>query len=52
LVLELLVRVRAMAVEEANIGIEKFIDTDFRYWKMQIEDIFYGKDLYQALLGK
>jgi hypothetical protein len=41
-----------MAGEEAKIGIEKLIGIDFGYWKMQIEDIFYGKDLYQALLGK
>jgi hypothetical protein len=28
-----------MAVEKAKIGIEKFNDTYFGYWKMQIEDI-------------
>jgi hypothetical protein len=41
-----------MAGEEAKIGIEKFNGTDFWYWKMQIEDILYGKDLYQPLLGE
>jgi hypothetical protein len=40
-----------MTVEIVNIGIEKFNGTNFGYWKMQIEDIFYGKDLYQPLLG-
>jgi len=44
--------VGAMAVEEAKIGIEKLNGTDFGYWKIQIEDILYGKDLYQPLLGE
>jgi hypothetical protein len=47
-----LVRVRAMAGEEGKIGIEKFNDTDFGYWKVHIEDILYGKDLHQPLLGE
>ena len=33
-------------------GIEKFDDTDFGYWKMQIEDYLYGKKLYLSLLGR
>jgi hypothetical protein len=41
-----------MAVEEGKIGMEKFNGTDFAYWKMQIEDILYGKDLHQPLLGE
>jgi hypothetical protein len=41
-----------MAREEGKIGIEKFDGTDFAYWKMQIEDIIYGKDLHQPLLGE
>jgi hypothetical protein len=41
-----------MAREEGKIGIEKFDGTDFAYWKMQIEDILYGKDLHQPLLGE
>jgi hypothetical protein len=41
-----------MAREEGKIGIEKFNGTDFAYWKMQIEDILYGKDLHQPLLGE
>jgi hypothetical protein len=47
-----LVWLGAMAVEEANIGIERFNGMDFGYWNMQIEDILYGKDLHQPLLGK
>jgi hypothetical protein len=41
-----------MAVEEVKIGIEKFNGTNFGYWKMQIEDILYGNELYQPLLGE
>jgi hypothetical protein len=41
-----------MIVEEEKIGIEKFNGTNFAYWEMQIEDILYGKDLHQPLLGK
>jgi hypothetical protein len=39
-----------MAVEEGKIGIKKFNGTDFAYWKLQIEDVLYGKDLHQPLL--
>ena len=52
MVSELLALVGAMAREEGNIGIEKFDGTDFAYWKMQIEDILYEKDLHQPLLGE
>jgi hypothetical protein len=38
--------------KEENIGIKKFNNTYFGYWKMQIEDILYGKDLHQHLLGE
>jgi hypothetical protein len=41
-----------MVVEEAKTGIEKFNGTDFGYWKMQIEDILYGNDFYQPVLGE
>jgi hypothetical protein len=44
--------VGAMAVEDAKIGIKNFNDTNFAYWKMHIEDIIYGNDLYQPLLGE
>jgi len=44
--------VGAMAIEEGRIVIEKFNCTDFGYWKVQIEDILYGKDLHQPLLGE
>ena len=36
-----------MAREEGKMGIEKFDSTDFAYWKMQVEDILYGKELHQ-----
>ena len=32
-------------------GIEKFDGTDFAYWRMQIEDYFYGRKLHLPLLG-
>ena len=42
-----------MVGEEGKaIGIEKFDGTDFAYWKMQIEDILYRKELHQPLLGE
>jgi hypothetical protein len=34
------------------IEIEKFDGTNFAYWKMQIEDILYVKELHQPLLGE
>jgi hypothetical protein len=34
-----------MAVEEGKIEIEKFNGTNFGYKKVEIEDIFYGRDL-------
>ena len=37
--------------EGKDSGIEKFDGTDFRYWRMQIEDYLYGKKLYRPLLG-
>ena len=39
--------------EEArkSFGIEKFDGTDFAYWRMQIEDYFYGRKLHLPLLG-
>ena len=42
-----------MAGEEGKVlGIEKFVGTDFEYWRMQIEDYLYGKKLHRSLLGK
>ena len=32
-------------------GIEKFDCTEFRYWRMQIEDYLYGRKLHLPLLG-
>jgi hypothetical protein len=42
--------VGAMVGEEGKIEIEKFDGKDFGYWKVQIEDILYRKDLHQPLL--
>ncbi|KAE8691518.1 Vacuolar-sorting receptor 1 [Hibiscus syriacus] len=46
------IRVGAMAADEGNVKIEKFDGADFGFWKMQIEDFMYQKNLYQPLLGK
>ena len=41
-----------MAEEAGKLsGIEKFDGTDFVYWRMQIEDYFYGRKLHLPLLG-
>jgi hypothetical protein len=41
-----------MVGEGKAIGIEKFDITDFAYWKIQIKDILYGKELHQPFLGE
>ncbi|KAE8686500.1 cytochrome P450 71A9-like [Hibiscus syriacus] len=41
-----------MAADEGNVKIEKFDGADFGFWKMQIEDFLYQKNLYQPLSGK
>ena len=41
-----------MVVEEIKVKIEKFNGVDFGFWKMQIEDYLYQKNLYQPLLGE
>ncbi|KAE8697282.1 omega-6 fatty acid desaturase, endoplasmic reticulum isozyme 1 [Hibiscus syriacus] len=41
-----------MAADEGKVKIEKFDGADFGFWKMQIEDFLYQKNLYQPLLGK
>ena len=38
-------------MESLKIGIEKFDGSDFGFWKMQIEDYLYQKDLHEPLLG-
>ena len=38
-------------MESSKIGIEKFDGSDFGFWKMQIEDYLYQKDLHEPLLG-
>ncbi|KAE8698301.1 hypothetical protein F3Y22_tig00110599pilonHSYRG00009 [Hibiscus syriacus] len=46
------IRVGAMTADEGNVKIEKFYGADFGFWKMQIEDFLYQKNLYQPLSGK
>ncbi|KAE8698855.1 hypothetical protein F3Y22_tig00110597pilonHSYRG00962 [Hibiscus syriacus] len=46
------IRVGAMAADEGKVKIEKFDGADFGFWKMQIEDFLYQKNLYQPLSGK
>ncbi|KAE8706604.1 putative potassium transporter 12 [Hibiscus syriacus] len=41
-----------MTADEGNVKIEKFDDAKFGFWKMQIEDFVYQKNLYQPLSGK
>ena len=41
-----------MATNEMKMKIEKFDGADFGFWKMQIEDYLYQKNLYQPLSGK
>ena len=38
-------------MESSKIGIEKFDGSDFCFWKMQIEDYLYQKDIHKPLLG-
>ena len=38
--------------DEIKGGMEKFNSTNFQWWKMQMEDYLYQKDLYLPLLGK
>ena len=38
-------------MEISKIGIEKFDGSDFSFWKMQIEDYLYQKNLHEPLLG-
>ncbi|KAL8484068.1 hypothetical protein ACS0TY_026676 [Phlomoides rotata] len=37
---------------EGKSPIEKFDENDFEFWKMQIEDYLYGKNLYKPLFKK
>ena len=41
-----------MAEEAGKLsGIEKFDDIDFAYWRIQIEDYLYGRQLHLPFLG-
>ena len=41
-----------MSSEASSQRIAKFDGSDFAFWKTQIEDYLYQKDLYRPLLGK
>ena len=38
--------------KEVKVKIKKFNGIDFGFWKMQIQDYLYKKNLYQPLLGE
>ena len=38
-------------MDSSKLGIEKFDGSDFSFWKMQIEDYLYQKDLHESLTG-
>ena len=46
------VLVGAMGSEEGKSKIKKFKGSNFAFWKSQIEDYLYHKDLYSPLMGK
>lgn len=41
-----------MAADEGKVRIEKFDGSDFGFWKMQIEDYLYQKNMHQPLTKK
>ena len=38
-------------MDSLKLGIEKFDGSDFSFWKMQIKDYLYQKDLHEPLTG-
>ena len=42
---------RFVKMKSSKTGIEKFDGSDFGFWKMQVEDYLYQKDLHEPLLG-
>ena len=36
-------------MDSSKLGIKKFDGSDFSFWKMQIEDYLYQKDLHEPL---
>ena len=38
-------------MDSLKLGIEKLYGSDFSFWKMQIEDYLYQKDLHEPLTG-
>jgi len=45
-------RSRVYTIAEDKVKIEKFNGTNYAFWKMQMEDILYQKDLYLPIDGK
>ena len=41
-----------MVLDKGKFEIEKFDGRDFGYWKMQIEDYLFQKQLHEPLLGE
>ena len=41
-----------MMAEEGKIRVERFNNVNFEFWKIQIVDYLYQKDLYLSLSGK
>jgi len=41
-----------MGFEKDTYKIEKFNDTNFSFWRMQMEDYLYQKDLYLLIVEK
>ena len=41
-----------MGSEEGKLKIKKFEGSNFAFWKIQIEDYLYQKDLYRPLMSK
>ena len=42
---------RSVKMLSSKIGTKKFDGSDFGFWKMQIEDYLYQKDIHEPLLG-
>ena len=40
---------RSLKIDSLKLGIEKFDGSDLSFWKMQIEDYLYQKDLHEPL---
>ena len=38
---------RSLKMDSSKLGIEKFDESDFSFWKIQIKDYLYQKDLHE-----